>query len=107
MLAEKYRPSQWSDVAAQEKTVNAIQSRIKRGCLAGEAYWISGQSGTGKTTIAKLIAQEVADDFNTEELDAATLTVTDLVGIERDMQSFGLGVKNGRAYLVNEAHGLR
>jgi hypothetical protein len=27
--------------------------------------------------------------------------------LEREMQAFGLGVKHGRAYLINEAHGLR
>ena len=107
MLSERYKPVTWNDVVAQEKVVKQLQALASRGGLAGRAYWLSGQSGTGKTRIAKLIAQEVADDFNTEELDAATLTVTDLVQIERDMQSYGLGCKSGRAYLVNEAHGLR
>jgi DNA polymerase III gamma/tau subunit len=107
MLAERYRPTTWNDVVAQEKVVKQLHSLMSRGGLSGRSYWLSGQSGTGKTTIAKLIAQEVADDFNTEELDAATLTVSDLVEIERDMQSFGLGLKIGRAYLVNEAHALR
>jgi DNA polymerase III gamma/tau subunit len=107
MLAERYRPASWDDVVGQSKAVAMLQGRIRRGCLAGEAYWLSGQSGTGKTTIARLIAKEVADDFNIEEVDAATLTPTDVVRLKAEMQSYGLGCKNGRAYLVNEAHGLR
>ena len=51
-----------------------IRALAKRG-LAGRAYWLSGQSGTGKATIARLIAAEVADPFFITELDAATLTV--------------------------------
>jgi hypothetical protein len=43
---------------------------------------------------------------NVVGLDAVSLTVSDLQDIEREMQVFGLGVKPGRAYLVNEAHAL-
>jgi DNA polymerase III gamma/tau subunit len=55
-LADKYRPSSWSEVVGQDKTVSRLQALAKRGGLAGRAYWLSGQSGTGKTTIARLIA---------------------------------------------------
>ena len=46
-LYEKYRPKQWDDVIGQDKIVAQIQQLRRRG-LAGRAYWISGQSGTGK-----------------------------------------------------------
>jgi replication-associated recombination protein RarA len=105
-LFEQYRPRTWSDVIGQDKIVARIQQLAKRG-LAGRAFWLSGQSGTGKTTIARLIAGEVADEFNTEEIDASALTVAALREIERTMQTKGLGQKTGRAYIVNESHGLR
>jgi DNA polymerase III gamma/tau subunit len=106
-LAEKYRPNSWDEVIGQEKIISRLHKLAKRAGLAGRAYWLSGQSGTGKTTIARLIANDVADEFNVTELDAATLTVSDLVDLEREMSSYGLGCKIGRAYLVNEAHALR
>lgn len=107
-LTEQYRPATWSEVVGQEKVVQRIQALRGRG-LAGRAYWIAGQSGTGKTTIARLIAQDVAEEFFVNELDANTLTVSDLVDIEREMsyRGFGESGKDGRAYIVNEAHGLR
>lgn len=105
-LTEQYRPQTWEDVAGQDKIVSKIRALAKRG-LAGRAYWLSGQSGTGKTTIARLIAADVADAFFVTELDAATLTVSDLVEIEREMSFMGWGARNGRAYIVNEAHALR
>jgi DNA polymerase-3 subunit gamma/tau len=104
-LTEQYRPRAWSDVVGQDKVVQRIQALRKRG-LAGRAYWLSGQSGTGKTTIARLLAAEVADDFQIQEVDAASLTVNQLKDLEREMQVHGWG-KGGRAYLVNEAHALR
>ena len=99
-LADKYRPNRWSDVVGQDKIVARLRALAARGGLAGRAYWLSGQSGTGKTTIARLIAAEVADEFFVTELDAGALTVADLRDLEREMAAYGWGEKNGRAYLV-------
>jgi DNA polymerase III gamma/tau subunit len=104
-LHEQYRPRCWADVVGQDKAIAKIQALAKRG-LAGRSYWLSGQSGTGKSTIGRLIASEVADELNVTELDASALTPAGLREIELGMRSFGMGQKTGRAYLVNEAHGL-
>ena len=104
-LYEQYRPRQWADVVGQEKALAKIDRLRPRG-LAGRAYWISGQSGTGKTTIARLLALEVADPDWIEEVDATTITPARIEALERAQQCRGFG-KGGRAYLVNEAHGLK
>ncbi len=104
-LSEEYRPCDWSEVVGQDKAIAKINCLRKRG-LAGRGYWISGQSGTGKTTIARLIATEVASEWSTEELDAQALTPARLRELERVMAIRGFGGKTGRAYIVNEAHGL-
>src|SRR5947207_14425641 len=62
-LVEKYRPQSWADVAGQEKVVAKLRALLARGALAGRAYFLSGASGTGKTTIARLIAAEVASEW--------------------------------------------
>jgi DNA polymerase III gamma/tau subunit len=106
-LAEKYRPSKWSDVIGQEKVIGRIQALAQRGSLSGRAYWLSGKSGTGKTTIARLIAQDVADPFLIQEVDASALTISQLKDLETESQLKGFGERSGRAFIVNEAHGLR
>jgi ABC-type glutathione transport system ATPase component len=68
-LTESYRPRAFDDVVGQDKIIQHIRALAKRG-LAGRAYWLSGQSGTGKTTIARLIAQEVAGALATNEVNA-------------------------------------
>ena len=103
-LYEKYRPAQWSEVIGQDKVIDQICQLRKRG-LAGRAYWLSGQSGTGKTTIARLLAAEVADSWYVEELDATGLTPAAITKIETSLQTYSVG-KGGRAVIVNEAHGL-
>ena len=103
-LYEKYRPDNWDQVVGQDKTVAQIKQLRQRG-LAGRAYWISGQSGTGKTTIARLLAAEVADEWYIEEQDATGLSPAALTRMESSMQTYSMG-KGGRAYIINEAHGL-
>jgi DNA polymerase-3 subunit gamma/tau len=105
-LTERYRPQSFDAVVGQEKVVNRIRQLTARG-LGGRAYWISGASGTGKTTIGKLIAAEVADPFNTVEINATALTPSGVDKLERSVRTFGLGVKHGHAVIINEAHGLR
>src|SRR5207247_9180472 len=104
---ERYRPSNWSDVIGQEKAVRQLQANAKRQGWSGQAYFISGASGTGKTTIARLIAGEVASDFNVIEVDASDCSPSTLKDIERMSRSFGMGDKPGRALIVNEAHGFK
>jgi DNA polymerase III gamma/tau subunit len=106
-LTEKYRPSQWSDVIGQDKVVGRIQALAQRSSLSGRAFWLSGKSGTGKTTIARLIAGDVADPFLIQEVDASALTVAQLKDLESESNLKGFGERSGRAFIVNEAHGLR
>ena len=105
-LHEQYRPRCWTDVVGQSKAIAKIQTVGRRG-LSGRAFWIAGQSGTGKTTIGRLIASDVASDLCIEEIDATDLTPAALRSIEHRMTMYGLGDKPGRAFIVNEAHGLR
>ena len=104
-LYEQYRPTSWSEVVGQDKALKQLDIVRQRG-IAGRAYWITGQSGTGKTTIAKLLAREVADDWFIREIDADALTADELRSIEDDLELHGWG-KGGKAIIVNEAHGLR
>ena len=106
-LAERYRPTGWADVVGQPKAVAMLQAKAERGQLTGRAYWLSGQSGTGKTTIARLIAGEVASEWDVDEVDAQSLTVAQLRSLEASLSLRGLSDKGGRAIIINEAHGLR
>lgn len=104
-LHEQYRPRTLDDVVGQAKAIATIERIGKRG-LGGRAYWITGSTGTGKTTIARLIAAEIADPICVTEIDAADLTMEAVREIERTSHMYGWGTKTGRAWIVNEAHRL-
>lgn len=103
-LHEQYRPRQWSEVVGQNKVIEKIELLRKRG-LSGRAYWLSGQSGTGKTTIARLIAADVAEPWSTVEVDGGQVTSDIIENLERDCRHRPLG--RGSCVIINEAHGLR
>jgi DNA polymerase III gamma/tau subunit len=105
-LHQKYEPTNWSDVVGQRQAVATLLEIKRRDGLAGRAYWISGLSGTGKSTIAKLIAREVASEWFIEEIDACGWTPAAVQELERSMHVMAWG-KGGKAYIVNEAHGIR
>src|SRR5262245_66446118 len=104
-LHEIYRPRTWNDVVGLPKTIAAIDRLRQRGGIGGRAFWISGQSGTGKTTIARLIAAEVAEGFATVEIDGGQVTAELLDQLERDCWQRPFG--RGACFIINEAHGLR
>ena len=104
-LYEQYRPKSWENVVGQNKAVKRLQTLACRG-YGGRAFLLVGASGTGKTTLARILANEIADSWATEEIDATDLTPAGLRRIEGSMQLYAIG-KGGRAYIVNEVHGLR
>ncbi|MFC1634551.1 hypothetical protein ACFL5Z_06875 [Planctomycetota bacterium] len=105
-LFEKYRPTTFEQVLGQDKAIQKVKLLLERG-WGGRSWWISGASGTGKTTIAKIIASQGADDFYVTEYDSAdAMNTSELDRLEQDMCYLAPG-KGGRAYIVNEAHGLR
>ncbi len=107
-LHEKYRPRSLSDVLAQPKVVATLNGRVARfGTLAGRAYWISGSSGTGKTSLARIIAESVADPLCIQEYKTGReVTADEARSIGYALESYGWGAtaKNGRAIIINEAH---
>ena len=55
VLARKYRPQRFSDVAGQDHVTRTLLNALSQGRVA-HGYIFSGHRGIGKTTIARILA---------------------------------------------------
>ena len=60
-LAEKLRPQTLKDFAGQEKILNTLGKMINDGRIFSMIFY--GSPGTGKTTLAKIIANSTKSNF--------------------------------------------
>lgn len=107
MLTDKYRPSDFDGVIAQDKIVSLLKARDAGGTLCGCAYWLTGPTGTGKTTLARIIASKVSDQWATEEIDAGSCSKEVIDGIRNKGLSMPITGGCSHCLIVNESHGLR
>lgn len=56
VLARKYRPQRFADVAGQDHVTRTLQNALSQDRIA-HGYIFSGHRGIGKTTIARILAQ--------------------------------------------------
>lgn len=105
-LYRKYRPHTWSDVLGQDPIVKVLSGAIKLGNIS-HSYLLHGSRGTGKTTIARIIAAELkTSDEDIFEIDAASNR-----GID-DIRELREGVRTMpfnspyKVYIIDEVHML-
>src|SRR5581483_11757571 len=55
-LYRKYRPQSFDEVVGQEAVVRTLRNAIERGQLR-QAYLFAGPRGTGKTSMARILAK--------------------------------------------------
>lgn len=112
-LFELARPKALDEIVGQDQAIATVRRFANRGQqgefsegIVGRVFWITGPSGTGKTTLARIIARMVSLPYAIEELDAADLSVERIREIERSCRLKPMGCL-AHAYVVNEAHSLR
>ena len=126
-LYRRYRPQTFSTVVAQEHVTRTLRNAIASGQVA-HAYLLAGVRGTGKTSIARLIAKAVncpnARDgepcdrcesciairegrfLDLIEIDAASNRGIDEMRDLRDKVRFAPSQGQYKVYVIDEAHQL-
>lgn len=103
-LYRKYRPENFGEVLGQDHIVKAIDGALKAGKVS-HAYLLCGPRGTGKTTIARIIARELGSSVNDiYELDAASNRgIDDIRSIKDSVQTMPFDSKY-KIYILDEVH---
>ena len=57
-LYRKFRPTTFAEVKGQDAIVTTLKNQVKSGRI-GHAYLFCGTRGTGKTSVAKILAKAV------------------------------------------------
>ena len=112
-LYRRYRPKTLSEVVGQEQITDILSKSLKNGKLA-HAYLFIGPRGTGKTSVARILAHEIngfkyelEDDYlDIIEIDAASNTGVDNIRDLREKAIIAPTKGKYKVYIIDEVHML-
>ena len=126
-LYRKFRPATFEDVKGQDAIVRALRNQVKAGRV-GHAYLFCGTRGTGKTSVAKIMAKAVncehpvngspcgvcpvcrsiadGSSMNVSEIDAASNNGVDNVRDLKEQVAYAPTEGNYKVFIIDEVHML-
>ena len=106
VLYRKYRPQSFEEVLGQDHIVPILKNAVKTGRIS-HAYLFSGSRGTGKTSLARILAKEAGcSDVDLIEIDAASSRGVDEIRALREAVRFSPMQGQVKVYIIDEAHML-
>ena len=127
VLARKFRPQTFEDVAGQEHVVKTLRNAIGQGRIA-HAFLFSGPRGVGKTSVARILAKSLncekgptatpcnvcsncleitnGSSLDVREIDGASNRGIDEIRELREYVKFAPAAAKYKIYIIDEVHML-
>jgi DNA polymerase-3 subunit gamma/tau len=120
VTARRWRPRSFEEVVGQDHVVRTLKNALRSGKVA-HAYIFVGPRGTGKTSLARLLAMELCGDggnipdrtaiwkgehLDVTEIDGASHNSVEEVRGLRERCAYAPAVGRYRVFIVDEVHML-
>lgn len=113
-LYRSYRPLDLGDVVGQKHVTDTLDKAFQKGTIS-HAYLLTGPRGTGKTSVARIIARrvnqlsakvDIARELDIIEIDAASNRGIDEIRALRDKLATAPSTLPYKVFIIDEVHML-
>ena len=102
-----YRPQALDEFYGNENVVKALDDLLKRKDDIPHTFLFTGPSGTGKTTLARIIKEEIkCSDIDFNEMDASTDRGINNIRELKEYSNYPPLAGDSKIYFLDECHGI-
>ena len=102
-LYKQYRPPKLKKVYGNKEVVSSLSNHIEKKTIP-QVILFTGETGTGKTTLARILANELNATKNLTEMDSAQFTGIDVIRDIRKKSRFIPIGGGAKVFIMDEVH---